>query len=152
MTKKEKVCHIKKIITVNFKITEQMRKTFQFYIALFFVTLAACTVGKNYKQPDLPVPKEFRGVTTSDTSSIADIEWKQFFADTTLQGLISRGITYNYDLQLAIKRMDEAEQKVKQAKLLQLPELNVQAVAQTTNPSNNSLNGISLKSFLEKDH
>jgi len=129
-----------------------MQKRFQFYIALFFVTLAACTVGKNYQQPELPVPKEFRGVTTSDTSSIADIEWKQFFTDTTLQGLISRSIAYNYDLQLAIKRMDEAQQKVKQANLLQLPQLNLQATAQTTNPSNNSLNGISLKSFLEKNH
>ncbi|HEY6978411.1 MAG TPA: efflux transporter outer membrane subunit [Chitinophagaceae bacterium] len=129
-----------------------MQKRFKFYIALFFVTLAACTVGKNYQRPDLPVPQEFRGVTTSDTSSIADIEWKQFFTDTTLQGLISRGIAYNYDLQLAIKRMDEAKQRVKQAKLLQLPELNLQATAQTNNPSNNSLNGISLKSFLEKNH
>src|SRR4029453_5942914 len=74
------------------------------------------------------------------------------FTDTTLQGLVSRGIAYNYDMQLAIKRMDEADQRVKQAKLLQLPELNLQAVAQTNNPSNNSLNGISLKSFLEKNH
>jgi len=129
-----------------------MQKRFQFFIALFFVTLAACKVGKNYQRPDLQLPQEFRGVTTSDTSSIADIEWKQFFTDTTLQGLISRGIAYNYDMQLAIKRMDEADQRVKQAKLLQLPELNLQAVAQTNNPSNNSLNGISLKSFLEKNH
>src|SRR4030095_1598223 len=129
-----------------------MQKRFQFYIALFFVTLAACKVGKNYQRPDLPVPQEFRGVTTSDTSSIADIEWKRFFTDTTLQGLISRGIAYNYDMQLAIKRMDEAEQRVKQAKLQQLPELNLQATVQTDNPSNNSLNGISLKSFLEKSH
>jgi len=129
-----------------------MQKRFQFYIALSFVALSACTVGKNYQRPDLPVPQEFRGVTTSDTSSIADIEWKQFFTDTTLQGLISRGIAYNYDMQLAIKRMDEAEQRVKQAKLLQVPELTMQATAQTDNPSNNSLNGISLKSFLDKSH
>lgn len=124
-----------------------------FYIALFvMVMLAACTVGKNYQQPELPVPQQFRGVATADTSSIADIEWKQFFTDTTLQGLIARGISYNYDMQLAIKRMEEAEQKVKQAKLLQLPVVNLQAAAQTTNPSNNSLNGISLNSFLGKNH
>src|SRR6478672_1804976 len=124
-----------------------------FYIILFMTAvLTACTVGKNYQRPEVPTPQAFRGVATADTSSIADIEWKQFFADTTLQGLISRGIAYNYDMQLAIKRMDEAEQRVKQAKLLQLPELNMQATAQTNNPSNNSLNGISLKSFLDKNH
>ena len=131
-----------------------MQKRFNhFYIALFMiVALTACAVGKNYQGPDVPVPQQFRGVTTSDTSSIADIEWKQFFTDTTLQGLISRGIAYNYDLQLAIKRIDEAQQKVKQAKLLQVPELNLQAAASSTNPSNNSLNGLSLNSFLGKNH
>lgn len=116
------------------------------------VALAACTVGKNYQRPEVPTPQAFRGVATADTSSIADIEWKQFFTDTTLQGLIGRGIAYNYDMQLAIKRIDEAQQKVKQAKLLQLPTLNLQAIAQTTNPSNNSLNGISLNSFLGSSH
>jgi len=131
-----------------------MQKRFNhFYIALFMmVALAACAVGKNYQRPELPTPQAFRGVATADTSSIADIEWKQFFTDTTLQGLIGRGIAYNYDMQLAIKRIDEAQQKVKQAKLLQTPVLNLQASAQTTNPSNNSLNGVSLNSFLGKNH
>ena len=124
-----------------------------FYIILFMTAvLTACTVGKNYQRPEVPTPQAFRGVATADTSSIADIEWKQFFNDTTLQGLIGRGIAYNYDLQLAIKRIDEAQQKVKQAKLLQLPVVNLQATAQTTNASNNSLNGMNLNSVLGKNH
>jgi outer membrane protein TolC len=124
-----------------------------FYIILFMTAvLTACTVGKNYQRPEVPTPQAFRGVATADTSSMADIEWKQFFTDTTLQGLIGRGIAYNYDLQLAIKRIDEAQQKVKQAKLLQLPVVNLQATAQTTNASNNSLNGMNLNSVLGKNH
>lgn len=129
------------------------KRSNSFYITLcMIVPLAACVVGKNYEQPELPVQQQFRGVTTADTSSIADIEWKQFFTDTTLQGLISRGISYNYDMQYAIKRMGEADQRVRQARLSQLPIVNLQATAQTTNPSNNSLNGISLNSFLGKNH
>src|ERR1700749_4302467 len=104
-----------------------MQKRFQFFVALVFLVLAECSVGKNYQRPDLPLSQEFRGVTTADTSSIADIAWKQFFTDTTLQRLISRGITYNYDMQLAIKRMDEAQQRVKQAKLLDRPEVDLQS-------------------------
>jgi outer membrane protein, multidrug efflux system len=124
-----------------------------FYTAFLILLIAsACKVGKSYKQPELPLPQQFRAVATADTSSIADIEWKQFFTDASLQNLIDSGIHYNYDLQLAVKRMEEAQQRMKQAKLLQLPSLNLQITAQSTNPSNNSLNGISLESFLGKNH
>jgi NodT family efflux transporter outer membrane factor (OMF) lipoprotein len=59
---------------------------------------------------------------------------------------------YNHDLLMAIKRMDMAQQQVKQAKLLQLPELSLDITAQYSRPSNNSLNGISIKNFLGKSH
>ena len=137
----------------KFKIYNMQNRSYHLIVAIFMiVALTACAVGKNYQHPELPIQEQFRGVATADTSSIADIEWKQFFTDTTLQGLISRGVAYNYDLQLAIRRTEEAEQKVKQAKLMQVPTLSVQAAANTTNPSNNSLNGISLNSFLQKNH
>jgi NodT family efflux transporter outer membrane factor (OMF) lipoprotein len=91
-------------------------------------------------------------VATADTSTIADVEWKHFFVDPSLQKLITRGIKYNYDLQIAIKRLDEARVRFNQTKYLQLPQLNLQVTAETVNPSNNSLNGISVKNFLEKKH
>jgi len=125
-----------------------------FYLFSLMVVLGACKVGKNYQRPeDLPAPQQFRNATaTADTSTIADIGWKEFFTDTTLQGLISRGISYNYDLQLALKRVAESQERLKQAKLLQFPELSLNITGQTTNPSNNSLNGISIGSFLGKQH
>jgi len=122
------------------------------YISMI-ILISACKVGKEYQRPDLPVPQQYRTATaTADTSTIADIGWKEFFTDTTLQGLISRGISYNYDLQLALKRVAESQERLKQAKLLQTPELSLSITGQTTNPSNNSLNGISIGSFLGKQH
>ena len=122
------------------------------YISMI-ILISGCKVGKEYQRPDLPVPQQYRTVTaTADTSTIADIGWKEFFTDTTLQGLISRGISYNYDLQLALKHVAESQERLKQAKLLQMPELNLSITGQTTNPSNNSLNGISIGSFLGKQH
>src|SRR5258707_15855173 len=94
-----------------------------FIILFTFFLLPSCKVGKEYQRPALELPAQFNTVSFSDTSSIADIEWKKFFTDPTLQGLIEKGITYNHDLLLAIKRVDVAQQQVKQAKLLQLPEL-----------------------------
>ncbi|RYF53432.1 MAG: efflux transporter outer membrane subunit, partial [Cytophagaceae bacterium] len=59
---------------------------------------------------------------------------------------------YNYDLQIAVKRIDIAQQQLKQAKLLLLPQLNLQVGAQYNRPSDNSLNGLSTSSFLGSNH
>ena len=119
---------------------------------LLVISIGACRMGKEYQRPELELPKQFTGVSFSDTSSIADIEWKKFFTDTTLQGLIERGITYNYDMLLAVNRIAVAQQQVKQSKALLLPELDLQVSGQISYPSKNSLNGISINSFLGKDH
>ena len=128
-------------------------KHIPFYITLFVaVLLAGCKVGKEYQRPALELPQQFNSPSFADTSSIADVEWKRFFTDTTLQGLITRGIAYNNDLQLAIKRIDIAKAQAAQAKLLQLPDVNLQITGQISRPSDNSLNGISIKSFLGKNY
>ncbi|HEX4849157.1 MAG TPA: TolC family protein, partial [Puia sp.] len=119
---------------------------------LLALVLFACRAGKDYQRPEVDIPQQYRDVTTADTSSIGDWEWKRFFSDATLQQLINQGITYNYDLQLAIKRMGIAGEQVKKAKLLQLPQLDFQATASINYPSKNSLNGISTNSFLGTDH
>lgn len=114
--------------------------------------ISACKVGKNYQRPEVELPQKFGEVSFADTSSIADLEWKVFFSDTTLQGLLEKGINENYDLQIAIKRMDIARQQLKQSKLLLLPDLNLELGAQYNRPSNNSLNGLSTSSFLGTNH
>ena len=109
-------------------------------------------MGKNYQRPSVPLPQQFGSTAYADTSSIANIEWRKFFTDTTLQNLIDKGIKYNNDLQIAIKRIDIAQQQVKQAKLALLPDLNLRATGQYNRPSDNSLNGLSTSSFLGAKH
>ena len=121
-------------------------------IALLILILSSCKVGKEYQRPDLELPKQFNEVSYADTSSIADIEWKQFFTDPALLDLIQKGLDHNHDLLAAIKRIDIAQQQVKQAKLLQLPEIDLSITGQYNRPSDNSLNGLSAKSFLKKSH
>ena len=131
----------------------QIPKSKMLATAIVVATLiSSCKVGKEYKRPDLELPNEFSNVSFADTSSIADIEWKKFFTDPDLQNLISKGLAYNHDLLTAMKNMEIAQQRMKQAKLILLPDLNAQITAQTYNPSNNSLNGISSNSFLGKNH
>ena len=121
-------------------------------IAFLLFIISSCKVGKEYKRPALELPDQFNNVSFADTSSIADIEWKKFFTDPGLQNLISKGLSYNQDLLTAMKNIEIAQQRMKQAKLLLLPDLNAQITAQTYYPSKNSLNGLSTNSFLGKNH
>lgn len=142
-------------MTILFKINI-MKNTFrltQIPVLILLVTLlASCKVSKDYQRPELALPTEYRNVPYGDTATIADMGWKQFFPDTTLQHLIERGISYNYDLQIALKRIDIAQQQVKQARLLQLPRLDLRVAGTYNRPSNNSLNGLSASSFLKSSH
>jgi multidrug efflux system outer membrane protein len=121
-------------------------------LILLVTLLASCKVSKDYQRPELALPTEYRNVPYGDTATIADMGWKEFFPDTTLQRLIERGITYNYDLQIALKRIDIAQQQVKQAKMLQLPRLDLRLGGTYNRPSSNRLNGISASSFLKSSH
>ena len=113
--------------------------------------LGSCKVGKPYQQPDVAAPQQFRGAT-ADTLSIADKQWKELYSDTKLSALIDSGIKNNYDLLIAINRLDISRKRLSQSKLLQLPELNFSVSGQYSRPSDNSLNGISIKNFLQTSH
>lgn len=125
--------------------------TFSSFLLLIIIT-GSCRVGKGYQQPQLELPNQFSTTSFADTSSIADIEWKQFFTDPALQDLIDSGINKNNDLLIAVKNIDIAQQQLQQARALNLPEINLQLTGQYNRLSGNSLGGISTKSFLGKSH
>ena len=129
-----------------------MQRLFQIIsLFLFIGVIQSCRVGKPYEQPTAPLPQYFGSDAPTD-SSVASIEWKSFFKDTTLTRLIDSALQNSYDLQLAVKRIEEASAYVKQAKMLYVPTVDLAASATTTNPSDNSLNGKSLGAFLGKNH
>jgi multidrug efflux system outer membrane protein len=131
------------------EMTMQRYKSIVLYILI--LSLVACRAGRDYTRPDLAVPAQFSASNT-DTTSVADMEWKKFFTDPTLQSLIEKALQGNFDLQLAMRRVDEAQAYVKQARVNWTPTVQAQAYATTTIPSKNSLNGVSLESFLKTTH
>jgi len=114
------------------------------------IFLVGCSAGKNYKRPAIDLPGQYAG--GSQDSSIAAQSWKEYFRDTTLLTLINTAVARNFDLQLAIKRLEASRSYARQAKAAWLPALSAQGVVSTSNPSENSLNGISLENFLETNH
>lgn len=140
-------------INSNRTISTRQWAICQLTISFFIIVLiSSCKIGKEYQRPALDLPKQFNAVSFADTSSIADIEWRKFFTNPDLQNLIDKGIKNNHDLLMAIKRIDIAQARVKQAKVLQLPQVDFQITGQISRPSDNSLNGISIKSFLGKSY
>lgn len=124
-----------------------------FALAMVWAVVNACQVSKDLAIPQNAIPTAYRGVATqSDSTSVADIAWKSFFTTQALQQLIDSAIVRNNDLLIAQKNIDIAQRQLQQAKWANIPNLNFQLNSTTTNPSNNSLNGISLNQFLGKKH
>lgn len=112
------------------------------------LTLAACNVSKNIGTPKAALPDTFRHAAgAADTTSIAAVQWKNFFTDPTLQTLIDSAIQRNYDMQEAVKNIEAAQLLFKQTKWNNVPQVDANISASTQRPSDNSLNGLSLKQY-----
>ncbi|RYZ85521.1 MAG: TolC family protein, partial [Proteobacteria bacterium] len=112
-------------------------------VALLLV-LSACKVSKDIETPKSATPAAFRSENAAGTTSIAQQDWRSFFPETTLQTLIDSALVRNNDLLVAQQNIEIARLQLKQAKWGNIPTVNLSAVASSTNPSNNSLNGLSL--------
>lgn len=84
--------------------------------------LSGCGIYTSY-EPQTSVPEELYGeeVNVSDTVSIGNIHWKDFFSDPYLQALIEKGLAQNTDVQTASLRVEEAKVSLLSAKLAFLP-------------------------------
>jgi multidrug efflux system outer membrane protein len=71
----------------------------------------ACTMEPRYTRPAAPVPSTWNGAAAgaAQTSSVADIGWKQFFPDPTLQKLIALALQNNRDLRVAMFNVEAAQ-------------------------------------------
>jgi outer membrane protein, multidrug efflux system len=97
-------------------------------LSIFFIAglFTGCTVGPDYKRPEVPVPASWRTVDEA-SGSITNLKWWQLFEDQSLQQLIRTALNNNNDLQLAVARVAEAGALLGIARSAQFPELNTGA-------------------------
>ena len=115
------------------------------FLILVLSVLSACKVSKDVETPKPALPENFRNAaTTTDTSSIADVQWKQFFTEATLQKLIDSAIAKNYDMQIAVKNIEASQLLFKQVKWNNVPQVDLNLTASSSRPSDNSINGVTL--------
>ena len=88
------------------------------------VFLTGCAVGPNYKRPPVVSPAVFRGDSAPTNSSFADLDWWQVYEDPTLQALVREALTNNYDLRIAVTRVEQARALAMQARSQFVPSVN----------------------------
>ncbi len=93
----------------------------------FLFLLSSCQVVNKYKSPEIDSANLFRGENPTDTTSIANIPWREYFTDTSLQTLIAEGLEKNFDLLVAISRIKQAEANLGMARAAYLPSFSLAA-------------------------
>jgi multidrug efflux system outer membrane protein len=111
--------------------------------AIVAVSLFAGTAAgqKKNERPPVSVPNEFRGAEISvptDQTSIGDLKWFEIFKDDELQKMVRTAMVQNYDLHLAVARINAARANLGLARSDQFPQFSAGADLTT---SRSSVNG-----------
>ena len=92
------------------------------------VLLGGCVVGPKYTPPTANTPPTFRSQEgAAQAASIADLPWWEIFQDKTLQSLVRTAIANNYDLRIAVRRVEQARELSLQARSQYYPGVGYEA-------------------------
>src|SRR5947199_1020 len=100
--------------------------------------LSGCTVGPNYRRPEVIMPADWRNAP-EQRDSLGDLGWWDIFQDPALHELLSTAVVANRNVQVAVARALESRAQLGVARAAQFPQVNAGASYQYTRP--NSENG-----------
>lgn len=91
--------------------------------------LTSCGITKKYEDPTVETTELYRESTAYQDSlrSLAQVPWKDFFTDTLLKQHIEEGLANNYNMLIAVERLQIAETMLKQSKQAFLPSVQANA-------------------------
>jgi len=90
--------------------------------------VSSCNGTRQCVAPELDMPDSY-SFEFDDTTSLADLEWWQFYGDTTLCGFIRTALEYNKDILMAAARVEEARLLYASTKKDLLPQLSANIYA-----------------------
>jgi len=84
--------------------------------------LCGCAVGPNYQRPNTNPPASYREAKpTPQEVSFADLPWWEVFRDPRLTQMIQTALANNYDLRIAVSRVEQSRQLAIQARAQYFP-------------------------------
>ena len=94
---------------------------------LLVMVLASCTVGPEYKPPELEEKKAWSDTSRAalGPSEVIQMDWWTGFGDPYLNKLVSEAISESFDLKILLGRIQEAGASIKGARAQLLPTLDV---------------------------
>ncbi len=103
-----------------------------FVAAVLVLSISGCTVGPNYKRPDVDVPTTYRAAPVSDAAAnpspaLGEAKWFDVFQDEQLRNLIRVALQQNFDLRIAATRVLQAQAQLGITRADQFPNLSAGA-------------------------
>ena len=84
--------------------------------------LAACTVGPDYRRPDVEIPSAWR-LETAELTDISNLPWWDQFQDPVLSDLVRTALLNNKDLAIATANVDAAFAQYGITRAAQFPQI-----------------------------
>src|SRR5579872_3755237 len=100
--------------------------------------LGGCTMGPNYKRPQVAVPDQFHNAATTGPASLADTKWEDLFNDPVLNQVVTTALEKNFDLRIAAEHIQEAQAQLGITRANQYPFLDLQTSFTAARPSSYS--------------
>ncbi|MFR9166567.1 MAG: efflux transporter outer membrane subunit [Dysgonomonas sp.] len=102
------------------------------------IGFTSCQVVNKYKAPEIDSENLYRGENPTDTTTIANIPWREYFKDPLLQAMIDEGLNNNFDMRVAAERIKQAEAALFQSRAAYFPDV---AIAGQVSQSRGSATG-----------
>jgi multidrug efflux system outer membrane protein len=97
-------------------------------LVLAGVVAGGCSHLDDYQRPGSTIPEKWQQTQGSGAAPTApQIQWRTFFLDPRLQGLIAHALEHNSDLRIALARVSETRAQYGVASADQLPSVNLGA-------------------------
>jgi len=93
-------------------------------VSLLSAGIYGCALNTDLSIPEQRLPTAYPE-QKPDAGNIAQIDWREYFADTQLLALIDTAVANNQDLRIALQRIETARSSVKLANAAMLPQVNL---------------------------
>ncbi len=106
-------------------ILQVMIKKYKIIVVILALTFLpmGCLVGPKYVKPEEQKAQSYRQapINADTIASVTNIKWFDLLNDDVLKSLINKGLESNYDLKIAITRLDRAKAELGYSKVDLLP-------------------------------